>query len=126
MGTNVTPTFTHIYLAMLEKEWSKNVQTTQNLFGQFIFKSFGIFKGSKNEIEYWAEQVNNLQECARIKPIIGYLEPGWGIWTLIFSRFYKCGKFDIWLRQKEENKFLYLPAYTTSEFFGHESEILQS
>jgi len=71
MGTNLAPILANLYLAMLQEELkSKCKHDTKlkwpKLFLRFIDDGFGIFEGTKKEIEYWIIQFNGLRETITI------------------------------------------------------------
>ena len=81
------------------------------LFRRFIDDGFGVTKGSKKEFEYWVNQLNLLRDTVTIDKF-SYGDCVEFVDLLIFrgDDFEISGKFDISVFQKEENKYMYIPA----------------
>ena len=71
MGTNLAPILANLYLAMLQEELKNKCKHDvklkwPKLFLRFIDDGFGIFEGTKNEVEYWINQFNGLRKTITI------------------------------------------------------------
>ena len=115
MGTNVAPILTNIYMAMLENELKVKCETDPKLiwpvlFKRFIDDGFGITKGVREDVVYWIEKFNELRKTVQIDKY------NWGnaleymdLFIYKSDPFYLDGKLSISTRQKETNKFMYIP-----------------
>ena len=71
MGTNLAPILANLYLAMLQEELKKKCKHDDKLkwpclFLRFIDDGFGIMEGTKQDVEYWISQFNNLRKTIKI------------------------------------------------------------
>ena len=72
MGTNVAPILANIYMAMLENELRLlkcNFDPKfkwPTLFKRFIDDGFGVFNGTKKDVECWITQFNSLRDTIKI------------------------------------------------------------
>ena len=71
MGTDVAPILADIYMAMLENELRLKCKFDPKfkwpiLFGRFIGDGFGVFDGTKQDVEYWITQFNLLRDTIKI------------------------------------------------------------
>ena len=116
MGTNVAPILANIYLAKLEKLLLEKCKTDKKLiwpvlFKRFIDDGFGVTMGSKKEFEYWVSQFNSLRDTITIdKYSYGDYVEFMDLFIFKGDNFSTNGKFDISIFQKEENKYMYIPA----------------
>ena len=116
MGTNVAPILANIYMATLEnllKEKSKIKKKIiwPLLFKRFIDDGFGITKANKNEFELWVDEFNLLRESITIDKFKYGNQVD----------FMDNGKFDVSVFQKEENKYMYIPATS-----GHQKHTINN
>ena len=71
MGTNVAPILANIYMAMLENELRLKCKSEPKfkwpiLFNRFIDDGFGVFDGTRKDVEYWITQFNLLRDTIKI------------------------------------------------------------
>jgi hypothetical protein len=127
MGTNVAPILANIYMATLEnllKEKSKiNKKIIWHLlFKRFIDDGFGITKANKNEFELWVDEFNLLRESITIDKFkYGNQVDFMDLFVFKGESFLDNGKFDVSVFQKEENKYMYIPATS-----GHQKHTINN
>ena len=113
---NVAPILANIYLAKLEKLLLEKCKTDKKLvwpilFRRFIDDGFGITKGNRQDFEYWVSQFNSLRETITIdKYSYGDYVEFMDLFIFKGDNFDTSGKFDISVFQKQENKYMYIPA----------------
>ena len=115
MGTNVA-ILANIYMAKLENLLKEKSKTNKKiiwpiLFKRFIDDGFGITEANKDEFEYWIHEFNLLRETITIDKFkygndVDFMD----LFIFKGERFYVDGKFDVSIFQKEENKYMYIPA----------------
>ena len=81
------------------------------LFSRFIDDGFGITEANKDEFEYWIHEFNLLRETITIDKFkygndVDFMD----LFIFKGERFYVDGKLDVSVFQKEENKYMYIPA----------------
>ena len=127
MGTNVAPILANIYMAKVENLLKEKCKTNKKiiwpvLFKRFIDDGFGITEANKEEFEYWIHEFNLLRETITIDKFkygndVDFMD------LLVFKgeRFYVDGKLDVSIFQKEENKYMYIPAKS-----GHQKHTINN
>ena len=116
MGTNVAPILANIYMAKLENLLKEKSKTNKKiiwpiLFKRFIDDGFGITEANKDEFEHWIHEFNLLRETITIDKFkygndVDFMD----LFIFKGERFYVDGKLDVSIFQKEENKYMYIPA----------------
>ena len=81
------------------------------MFKRFIDDGFGITKANKFEFEYWVSEFNLLRETITIDKFkygndVDFMD----LFIFKGERFYVDGQLDVSVFQKEENKYMYIPA----------------
>ena len=80
------------------------------LFLRFIDDGFGIFEGTKKEVEYWINQFNELRKTITIdKWKFGNHVDYMDIYIYKGKKFYSSGFLDFRIFQKEINRYMYIP-----------------
>ena len=127
MGTNVAPILANIYMAILEKMLKEKSKTNTNIIWPFLFKrfiddGFGITEANIDEFEYWIHEFNLLRETITIDKF-KYVNAVDFVDLYVFKgdRFFEDGKLDISVFQKEENKYMYIPANS-----GHQKHTINN
>ena len=127
MGTNVVPILTNIYMAMLENELKIKCCSNPKLiwpvlFKRFIDDGFGITKANKNEFELWVDEFNLLRESITIDKFkYGNQVDFMDLFVFKGKSFLDNGKFEVSVFQKEENKYMYIPATS-----GHQTHTINN
>ena len=127
LGTNVAPILTNIYMATLENLLKEKSKTNTKiiwplLFKRFIDDGFGITKANKNEFELWVNEFNLLRESITIDKFkYGNRVDFMDLFIFKGESFSENGKFDISVFQKEENKYMYIPASS-----GHQQHTINN
>ena len=92
------------------------------LFKRFIDNGFGITKANKNEFELWVDEFNLLRESITIDKFkYGNRVDFMDLFIFKGESFSENGKFDISVFQKEENKYMYIPASS-----GHQQHTINN
>ena len=127
MGTNLAPILANLYLAMLQEELKNKCKHDvklkwPKLFLRFIDDGFGIFEGTKKEIEYWIIQFNGLRETITIdKWKFGNHVDYMDIYIYKGEKFFSSGFLDFRIFQKEINRYMYIPQKS-----GHVSHTIKN
>ena len=127
MGTNVAPILANIYMATLENLLKEKSKTNTKiiwplLFKRFIDDGFGITKANKNEFETWVNEFNLLRESITIDKFkYGNQVDFMDLFVFKGESFLENGIFDISVFQKEENKYMYIPASS-----GHQQHTINN
>ena len=127
MGTNVAPILANIYMATLENLLKEKSKTNTKiiwplLYKRFIDDGFGITKANKNEFELWVNEFNLLRESITIDKFkYGNRVDFMDLFIFKGESFSENGKFDISVFQKEENKYMYIPASS-----GHQQHTINN
>ena len=127
MGTNVAPILTNIYMAKLEHILKEKCNIDPKLkwpclFKRFIDDGFGIMEGDKSDFDYWVSEFNLLRETITIDKFkYGNEVDFMDLFVFKGDSFLDNGKFDISVFQKEENKYMYIPATS-----GHQQHTINN
>ena len=127
MGTNVAPILANIYMATLENLLKEKSKINKKiiwplLFKRFIDDGFGITKANKNEFELWVDEFNLLRESITIDKFkYGNQVDFMDLFVFKGESFLDNGKFDVSVFQKEENKYMYIPATS-----GHQKHTINN
>ena len=93
-----------------------------SLFLRFIDDGFGIMKGTKQDVEYWICQFNNLRETIKIdKWSFGNHVEYMDLYIYKGDKFYSHGFLDFRIFQKEINRYMYIPQKS-----GHMSHTIKN
>ena len=92
------------------------------MFKRFIDDGFGITEANKEEFEYWIHEFNLLRETITIDKFkYGNNVDFMDLFVFKGERFYVDGKLDVSVFQKEENKYMYIPAKS-----GHQKHTINN
>ena len=84
--------------------------------------NFGITKATKEEFKFWIEEFNLLRETITIDKFkYGNNVDFMDLYVFKGDRFFVDGKFDVSVFQKEENKYMYIPAKS-----GHQTHTINN
>ena len=126
MCTNVAPILANIYMAKLENLLKEKSKTNTKIIWPVLFKrfidGFGITEANKEEFEYWIHEFNLLRETIPIDKFkYGNAVDFMDLYVFKGNCFFEDGKLDISVFQKEENKYMYIPANS-----GHQKHTINN
>ena len=107
---------------MVLKEHYLQLYVRRFVYKRFIDDGFGITKANKNEFELWVDEFNLLRESITIDKFkYGNQVDFMDLFVFKGDSFLDNGKFDISVFQKEENKYMYIPATS-----GHQQHTINN